>query len=297
MQKLKTIENELVPVYETSTGEKVVYGTELHKVLEVKSNYREWIKRRIDDIDAVENEDFTTVEISTVVRGLPKKDHIIKLDIAKEMAMLERNEKGKMVRRYFIQVEKKYKAVQNDLLNLQDMSVELQAIIMHDKKIQQVEHKVETVEQDLKEFKMDLPILGIGVDKITSAVKKKEIVPTKTKVEHVQQDIRIPAMKDPIFIFKSLLALAEEQNITLKLVDMLEFDSILRGNRIAIRKNQTFEKIVYELAYELAHYFIHYQNGNLIQSPLERDYNKQAENAAAMMIRIMDMRVQGVKIM
>ena len=126
---------------------------------------------------------------------------------------------------------------------------------------------------------------------------KKEIVPTKTKVEHVQQDIRIPAMKDPIFIFKSLLALAEEQNITLKLVDMLEFDSILRGNRIAIRKNQTFEKIVYELAYELAHYFIHYQNGNLIQSPLERDYNKQAENAAAMMIRIMDMRVQGVKIM
>mgnify|MGYP004669509623 CR=1 FL=1 len=126
---------------------------------------------------------------------------------------------------------------------------------------------------------------------------KKEIVPTKTKVEHVQPDVRIPAMKDPIFIFKSLLALAEEQNITLKLVDMLEFDSILRGNRIAIRKNQTFEKIVYELAYELAHYFIHYQNGNLIQSPLERDYNKQAENAAAMMIRIMDMRVQGVKIM
>lgn len=126
---------------------------------------------------------------------------------------------------------------------------------------------------------------------------KKEIVPTKTKVEHVQADVRIPAMKDPIFIFKSLLTLAEEQNITLRLVDMLEFDSILRGNRIAIRKNQTFEKIVYELAYELAHYFIHYQNGNLIQSPLERDYNKQAENAAAMMIRIMDMRVQGVKIM
>ena len=126
---------------------------------------------------------------------------------------------------------------------------------------------------------------------------KKEIVPTKTKVEHVQPDVRIPAMKDPIFIFKSLLTLAEEQNITLRLVDMLEFDSILRGNRIAIRKNQTFEKIVYELAYELAHYFIHYQNGNLVQSPLERDYNKQAENAAAMMIRIMDMRVQGVKIM
>ena len=41
MKELKVIENELVPVYETSTGEKVVYGTELHEVLEVRSNYRE----------------------------------------------------------------------------------------------------------------------------------------------------------------------------------------------------------------------------------------------------------------
>lgn len=106
---LKLIENELVPVYETDKGEKVVYGAELHAVLEVKSNYREWINRRFSDIDASENEDYQGVEISTVVKGTPKKDHIIKLDTAKEMAMLERNEKGKQVRRYFIQVERKYK--------------------------------------------------------------------------------------------------------------------------------------------------------------------------------------------
>ena len=172
MQELKVIENNLVPVYETSDGEKVVYGSELHNVLEVKTSYKDWSTRRLLDVDAVENEDFEAAQICAP-SGQTKKDHIIKLDTAKEMAMLERNEKGKMVRRYFIQVEKKYKSVQNDLLNMQDMSVELQAIIMHDKKIQQVEHKVESVEQDLKEFKMDLPILGIEVDKITSAVKKK----------------------------------------------------------------------------------------------------------------------------
>ena len=102
----------MVPVYETSTGEKVVYGTELHGVLETKSNYREWVKRRISDVEATDGEDYTTVEISTLAGGTPKKEHIIKLDIAKEMAMLERNEKGKQVRRYFIQIEKKYKAAQ-----------------------------------------------------------------------------------------------------------------------------------------------------------------------------------------
>lgn len=57
MNNLTVIENELVPVYETSTGEKVVYGSELHEVLEVKSNYREWIKRRVLDIDAEEEKE------------------------------------------------------------------------------------------------------------------------------------------------------------------------------------------------------------------------------------------------
>ena len=113
MNNLIIIEDGLVPVYVTGTGEKVVYGTELHKVLQVRSNYREWIKRRFNDIDAIENEDFESVEISTVVKGTPKKDHIIKLDTAKEMAMLERNEKGKQVRKYFIIIEKKYKENQN----------------------------------------------------------------------------------------------------------------------------------------------------------------------------------------
>ena len=107
--EMRILENDLIPVYETNSGEKVVYGTELHAGLGSPSVYREWAKRRLSDVDAVENEDYTTVEIPTVSGGLPRKDHIIKLDTAKEMAMLERSEKGKQVRRYFIRVEKKYK--------------------------------------------------------------------------------------------------------------------------------------------------------------------------------------------
>ena len=93
MQELKVIENELVPVYETSTGEKVVYGSELHEVLGVRTPYKDWSTRRLNDIDAVENEDFEAAQICAP-SGQTKKDHIIKLDTAKEMAMLERNEKA-----------------------------------------------------------------------------------------------------------------------------------------------------------------------------------------------------------
>lgn len=108
MQNLTIIENELVPVYETSNGEKVVYGSELHEVLGVRTPYKDWSSRRLLDVDAAENEDFEAAQICAP-SGQTKKDHIIKLDTAKEMAMLERNEKGKQVRRYFIQVEKKFK--------------------------------------------------------------------------------------------------------------------------------------------------------------------------------------------
>ena len=60
------------------------------------------------DIDAVENEDFQAAEFSAP-SGQTKKDHIIKLDTAKEMAMSERNEKENKYE-ISIRVEKKYKA-------------------------------------------------------------------------------------------------------------------------------------------------------------------------------------------
>lgn len=109
MMNLKIIENELVPVYETNKGEKVVYGTELHAVLGVKSKFADWAKNRLKDCDAVENEDFEAFS-KNLENGGRMKEYIIKLDTAKEMAMLERNNKGKQVRRYFIQVEKKYRS-------------------------------------------------------------------------------------------------------------------------------------------------------------------------------------------
>ena len=150
MNELKVIENELVPVYETSTGEKVVYGSELHEVLGVRTPYKDWSTRRLNDIDAVENEDFEAAQICAP-SGQTKKDHIIKLDTAKEMAMLERNEKGKQVRRYFIRVEKKYKAAS---LATQELSPQLQVMINLEieqkrqaEKLEHVEERIESIRE------------------------------------------------------------------------------------------------------------------------------------------------------
>lgn len=112
MNELKLIETKgLIKVYETDTNEKVVNARELHEGLESKTKYNDWITRRLLDIDAIENEDYIVLlkNEQNLKGGRPTKEYILKLDAAKEVAMLERNEKGKQYRRYFIEVEKKYK--------------------------------------------------------------------------------------------------------------------------------------------------------------------------------------------
>lgn len=120
--------------------------------------------------------------------------------------------------------------------------------------------------------------------------EKKEVVPTVQKTEPVKNKVAIPAMTEPVFVFKNLLALAEEQNIVFKIKDIPGYISRLSGNRIAVRENLAFEKVVYELAYELAHYFIHYNKGDIVDCPLTKEYNEQAERAAFMMIRALDIK-------
>lgn len=183
MNDLTIIENELVPVYETSTGEKVVYGTELHEVLGVKTSYKDWSERRLSDIDALEYEDYEVLlkNERNSKGGRPQKDHIIKLDTAKEMAMLERNEKGKQVRRYFIQIEKKYK--ENSLA---DLSTELQAVIVVDKRVTKVEQRVERLEYDI-------PLYAAEADELSNHVKRKGVELLGGKNSNAYKDTKIRA--------------------------------------------------------------------------------------------------------
>lgn len=167
MNGLKVIENNLVPVYETSSGEKVVYGSELHGVLEVKSKFADWIKNRLNDCDATENEDFEAFS-KILENGGRSKEYIIKLDTAKEMAMLERNDKGKQVRKYFIAVEKKYNRMKVPMT----VPEQIQLLAMGSVELTQ---KVDRLDQKIDRLEADLPILGIEIDKITCAVKKKGV--------------------------------------------------------------------------------------------------------------------------
>ena len=80
-------------------------ASDLHSFLEVKSNFRDWIKNRITDYGFIQDEDYIIVHERT--NGRPRKEYHITLDMGKELAMVERNEKGRQIRKYFIECERR----------------------------------------------------------------------------------------------------------------------------------------------------------------------------------------------
>lgn len=103
MQELIKISKNEIGVQELNSAN----AREIHEYLEVKTVFAHWIKRAIEKYDFKENVDYVTF-ITDAKSG--KRDYIVTVDMAKELAMLENNAKGKEVRKYFIAVEKAYKA-------------------------------------------------------------------------------------------------------------------------------------------------------------------------------------------
>lgn len=98
--------NNLINVTLNENQEPVVSGRQLHQVLGVKTPYDKWFPR-MAEYGFTDGEDFSTF-LSKSTGGRPRHDHVLKLDMAKEVAMIQRTDKGKEVRQYFIQVEKDF---------------------------------------------------------------------------------------------------------------------------------------------------------------------------------------------
>ena len=116
------MENELIKI-KNDNGKQLVSGRELHEFLGVGRDFTTWIKGRISKYDFIENEDFTIVSLipqngGASHGGQNKLDYIISIDMAKELSMVENNDKGKQARKYFIQCEKKLKEAELKIENL-----------------------------------------------------------------------------------------------------------------------------------------------------------------------------------
>lgn len=97
--------NEIIKINYDSE-QPTVLGRDLHKALEVKTAYKDWFPRMCD-YGFEEGKDFCSF-LSESTGGRPSTDHQLTIPMAKEICMLQRSEKGKMFRQYFINIEEQW---------------------------------------------------------------------------------------------------------------------------------------------------------------------------------------------
>lgn len=120
MNELTVFNKDVIPVYETDEGRKVVIGRELHENLKVSTAYKDWFPRMCE-YGFSEPEDYCSF-LSDRVDGLPGKprnDHYLTLEMAKHIAMIQRSPEGKAIRDKLIALE----------TNVAELSPELRCMI------------------------------------------------------------------------------------------------------------------------------------------------------------------------
>lgn len=98
----------MIPLTTTDGGATAVMGRDLHAFLGSKEPYTRWIARHIEKYGFSAGQDFMT-KMSESTGGRPSEDHVLTMDMGKELAMLQANDRGKQARQYFIECEKRAK--------------------------------------------------------------------------------------------------------------------------------------------------------------------------------------------
>lgn len=161
---------ELIKIIERE-GRQLVSGRELHEFLEIRTKYKDWFRRMVE-YGFDEEIDFIRVAQKRATNNLKNPvttviDHAISIDMAKEISMIQRTEKGKIARQYFINCEKKLKAVKK-LSPMELMELQFIALKEQKEKIAQVENRVDKLEEDM-------PLFQIDCKEIQALVRKKGI--------------------------------------------------------------------------------------------------------------------------
>ena len=161
---------ELIKIIERE-GRQLVSGRELHEFLEIRTKYKDWFRRMVE-YGFEEEIDFIRVAQKRATNNLKNPvttviDHAISIDMAKEISMIQRTEKGKIARQYFINCEKKLKEVKK-LSPMELMELQFKVLKEQKEKIAQVENRVDKLEEDM-------PLFQIDCKEIQALVRKKGI--------------------------------------------------------------------------------------------------------------------------
>lgn len=202
----------LIKITENERGEPTVSGRELYKFLEVTERYSSWFNRMLQ-YGFVENIDYLGCKVFNTQARQELQEHILKISMAKEIAMLQRNEKGKQIRQYFIEVEKRY----NDPMYQMARSLQYANNIIEQNKIEI--SKLELKNKEQKEIITEQKPKVEYYDKVTSSKKAISMSEVAKLLKFKSKTNKRPVGRNILF-------------------------GILRGNSLLNKYNQPYQKYV-----------------------------------------------------
>ena len=181
------VSGELIPLTEND-GVQAVMGRDLHRFLEIGAEYRHWFPRMVE-YGFFAGQDYT-VKNDRVQDSLGREreatNHIISLDMAKEISMIQRSDKGKQARQYFIECERKAKRAPAELTRLELLQIAMES----EKERLALEAKVTELEPKANHYNRFMNaegtytwdevarIIGVGRNKMLESLRIQKVLMT-----------------------------------------------------------------------------------------------------------------------
>ncbi|MCK8490738.1 antA/AntB antirepressor family protein [Spirosoma sp. RP8] len=172
---------ELIAITTGGQGSLVVSARELHRFLGNRRQFADWIKNRIRQYEFVEGQDYISVSQNSE-NGGRMIEYALTLDTAKELSMVERTQKGKQARQYFIDCEKR--------LHKRAPALPSSLLVDHDQRIadleQQLKQMIDSQQQAARSL-LDIPRSTEALPEETTRIKVQRLVNAYCRAKSVGQ--------------------------------------------------------------------------------------------------------------
>lgn len=150
--KINNMDNTELIKFISNKGKRAVSGRDLHHFLGVGKDFSNWMKDRIAKYEFVENQDYEVFAKfgENPNGGRPLTEYALSIDMAKELAMLEGNEKGRIARKYFIECEKRLKELSTPSYQIEDPIERAKQWIKEQERLQLAIKEAQRLEEDNK---------------------------------------------------------------------------------------------------------------------------------------------------
>lgn len=182
--------SKLMPIDERN-GKRAVNARDLWMFLESKQEFANWMKSRIEKYGFVENQDYSSFDnvVKRETGATVRKEYALSIDMAKELSMIENNEKGRDARRYFIECEK---SANRRLSNIQMFALQAQINLDIENRMNAQQAQLDNIQSDLQAMKDEREE---NTQKLLAAPMSNMAVPAETLRGQINELVRNYASK------------------------------------------------------------------------------------------------------